>query len=43
MYSELSDIFSNWERRTTLLGKIMTKYSRFMLVYTDFFKNYQST
>ena len=43
LYSDLSGIFGNWERRTTLIGQIMIRYSRFMLVYSDFFKNYQNT
>ena len=43
LYSDLSGIFGKWERRTSLIGQVMIRYSRFMLVYSDFFKNYQNT
>ena len=43
LYADLTNIFSIWERKTTLIGQTMLRYARFMLVYSDFFKNYQNT
>lgn len=43
MISELEDIYQNWDRHSTLLGAIMKKYSKFLLVYSDYFKNLTTT
>jgi len=40
---ELEAKFNKWDRRTTEIGKTMTKFSKFMLVYSDYFKNLAST
>lgn len=39
----MSIIQAKWNRRETLIAPNMIKYSQFMLVYSDFFKNYQTT
>ena len=43
IYTDLSQIFSSWNRHITMIGQTMIRYSRFMLVYSDFFKNYNNT
>lgn len=40
---ELEAKFNKWDRRKTEIGKTMTKFSKFMLVYSDYFKNLAST
>ena len=34
---------SVWDRRTTKIGAKMTRYAKFFLIYTEFFKSYYQT
>ena len=43
MQHELGKIFQGWDRHTTLIGAVMKKYSKFLLVYSDYFKNLNQT
>ena len=43
MKHELGDIFKVWDRHKTMIGATMKKYSKFMLVYSDYFKNLNQT
>ena len=36
-------MFGKWNRHETLLGGIMKKYSKFLLVYSEYFKNLNNT
>lgn len=40
---ELAVKFETWDRRKTMLGQTMTKFSKFLLVYNEFFKNFNET
>jgi len=35
---EVGEKYRTWDNRTTLIGDMMNKFSQFMLVYTDYFK-----
>jgi hypothetical protein len=37
---ELTVKLEKWDRRTTVIGQNMTRFSKFLLVYADFFKNF---
>lgn len=43
IFSELKSVLQNWNRNTTMIGNIMLKYSRFLMIYADYFKNMEST
>lgn len=43
IYEDMNALLMDWNRRTTLIAPTMIRYSKFMLVYSDFFKNYQHT
>jgi hypothetical protein len=43
IYEDMNALLMGWNRKTTLIAPTMIKYSKFMLVYSDFFKNYQNT
>ena len=43
MSKELEILLKGWNRHTTMIGAIMKKYSKFMLVYSDYFKNLSHT
>lgn len=40
---ELDQKLASWNRHTTLIGHTMKKYAKFLLVYSDYFKNLSST
>lgn len=40
---ELNAKFLAWDRRTTVIGQTMIRFSKFLLVYSDFFKNFNET
>ena len=40
---ELAVKFDTWDRRKTMLGQTMIKFSKFLLVYNEFFKNFNET
>lgn len=37
---ELNAKFEGWDRRKTLIGQTMIRFSKFLLVYSDYFKNF---
>ncbi len=39
----MGQILANWNRNTTLIATSMIQYSKFMLIYADFFKNYNAS
>ena len=43
MKVELEGIFQKWDRHSTMIGSTMKKYSKFLLVYSDYFKNLNHT
>ena len=43
IYEDMNALLVDWNRNTTLIAPTMIKYSKFMLVYSDFFKNHQNT
>ena len=43
IYQEFSIILKKWERKTTLIGTAMLKFSPFLMIYSDFFKNLNET
>lgn len=43
IFKDMEAILQKWDRRTTLIGPSMIQYSKFMLVYSQFFKNYENT
>lgn len=43
IHADMEALLMGWDRRLTLVGPTMIRYSKFMLVYSDFFKNYQAT
>lgn len=43
IHDELKAILQGWNRSTTILGTPMIKYSRFLMIYSDFFKNLVET
>jgi hypothetical protein len=43
IFREFRDILAGWNRKYTEIGKPMIKYSRFLMIYSDFFKNYKDT
>lgn len=43
IHDELKAILQNWNRSTTILGTPMIKFSRFLMIYSDFFKNLVDT
>jgi lipoate-protein ligase A len=40
---ELTVKLETWDRKTTVIGQNMTRFSKFLLVYADFFKNFNET
>jgi hypothetical protein len=43
IYQEFKELLNHWQRRTTIIGLPMIKYSRFLILYSDFFKNLTET
>ena len=43
IYQEFSIILDKWERKTPCIGHSMIKFSRFLMIYSDFFKNLNDT
>lgn len=39
IYGELVEVLKRWNRKDTLLGTVMIKFSQFLMIYSDFFKN----
>ena len=39
----MDELFKGWDRHKTMLGATMKKYSKFLLVYSDYFKNLNHT
>ena len=39
----MAALLAGWNRKSTLIGPTMIRYSKFMLVYSDFFKNKKKT
>lgn len=39
----LKEVLAGWNRKTTLIGDTMCKFSRFFIIYSDFFKNLYET
>ncbi len=40
---ELQAKFDGWDRRKTMIGQTMIRFSKFLLVYSDYFKNFNET
>lgn len=40
---EFSVKLAGWDRKTTMIGQTMIRFSKFLLVYSDFFKNFNQT
>lgn len=40
---ELNAKFQGWDRRKTLIGQTMIRFSKFLLVYSDYFKNFNES
>lgn len=43
IYRELVEVLKVWNRKDTLLGTVMIKFSQFFMIYSDFFKNLLKT
>ena len=39
LQEEIKEKFEKWDPRTTELGMTMIRFSKFLLVYADYFKN----
>jgi hypothetical protein len=40
---ELNAKFEAWDRRKTMIAQTMIRFSKFLLVYSDYFKNFNET
>lgn len=40
---DLNAKFQSWDRRKTLIGQTMIRFSKFLLVYSDYFKNFNES
>ena len=43
MYTEFKCILEGWNRRKTLIGHSMAKYSRFLIIYNEYLVNLAQT
>ena len=43
IYDEMKVILDHWERNSTMIGPTMIKFSKFLMIYIDFFKNLPNT
>jgi hypothetical protein len=40
---DLKKTFEAWDRRKTVIGQTMIRFSKFLLVYSDYFKNFNES
>lgn len=43
MYTEFKSILEGWNRRKTMIGHSMAKYSRFLIIYNEYLVNLAQT
>ena len=43
LQEELKSKEKNWDSRTTMIGQTMIRFCKFLLVYSDYFKNFNDT